>query len=139
MSAEQHTYEDLPGFESAYLEDSFVLAFDVTPDRVWFRLQVAVLETHPEYRPPPPDLAHYYRRAEMEFPEVRHLDWRPSGVPPTPDLEDPEPDYGFIDFLVYNGDRYMLGGRWGELDVESARPTLRLLPEGDVIDGLTPT
>ncbi|MEV6173289.1 hypothetical protein AB0L99_34415 [Streptomyces sp. NPDC051954] len=126
MSTERTNYSQLSGFENVYLEDSFVLDVKATPGRVTFDLDLVLTPGHPAYRSPNPGEQNCYVRATVEFPEVRHLVWAGQGAPPATDASG-DKDYGAIDSLLWNGDAFHLEGDWGEIQVASALPVIRLL------------
>jgi hypothetical protein len=45
-------YHELPNLDDLYLQDSWVLDVQETPDEVRFRLDAVLRETHPKWSPP---------------------------------------------------------------------------------------
>ncbi|RPF35943.1 hypothetical protein [Streptomyces sp. TLI_185] len=128
MNAEKIEYPKLDGFANVYLEDSFVLQVKATPGYLAFDVELVLTPQHPAYHPPAPGEQACYARATIEFPEVRNLVWSGQGTPPAVDASGSK-DYGGIDALFWTGSAFHLEGDWGAIDVASALPVIRLLPE----------
>ncbi len=119
-------YHEFPGLEDVYLEDSYVLGVKEDPDRVVFDLDLVLTPGHAEYRPPRPDEQHDYRRAALEFPHVRSATWGERRFEPFTDATG-QVDYGSIDLLYRNDRTYHVQGDWGDVDIESDLPVIRLV------------
>lgn len=119
-------YEDVPGFESVYLEDSFVLDVRVTPSAVVFELELVLLEAHPLYSEPADGEQYCYRRGRIEFSHVSALRWTRRGLQPAVD-RNAEIDYGGFDQFEEVEGQWLAGGNWGDVVVDcSTRPTVTL-------------
>jgi hypothetical protein len=59
-------YEDVPGFESLYLEDTFVLDVRVTPSSVVFEVEVVLLQAHRLYSEPSAGERYCYSRLSIK-------------------------------------------------------------------------
>lgn len=116
-------YEQLPGFEHLYLEDSWVLAVDEDNKGLRFLVEAVLTEEHPEWKPRKPNEQYSYRRIEIRFDDPDHLTFRRSDAPPAVDASG-ETDYGNIDTFVWEGGRYELEGSWGSATVEGAPPVV---------------
>ena len=68
-------YEQFPGLDGFYLEDSFVLAITETPSTLIFSLDAVLTPEHPAYRPPRPGEHHCYRSAELLFIDLSKTEW----------------------------------------------------------------
>jgi hypothetical protein len=120
------SYEVLPGFQDVYLEDSYVLAIDVTDDRATFGLEVVLRESHPQYTAPRTGEQYCYRPGMLVFPRVRRTEWIEKRLVPSTDASG-SIDYGNIDELMeMSPGIFRLAGDWGGLVVESDPPLLRL-------------
>ncbi len=62
----------------------------------------------------------------MNFPEVERIIWVEVYMFPSKDL-DGEIDFGNIDSFIYDGEYYNLSGDWGELKIQSAKPTIKFI------------
>lgn len=114
-SVNEEPYSTLPGLESVYLEDSWVLSIGVTPGMVRFELDAVLLRQHAAYHPPKPGEAHCYRRATLTFGHVSSVEWRAMGTA-TVDATG-EIDYGNIDTLTRSGEHFHLAGDWGDMRI----------------------
>src|SRR5262249_23920206 len=108
------SYQDLPGFEHIYLEDSWVLDIEAQPGVLTMRLQFHLLPDHPQHRAPRPDHWACYRKATLVFQEVRDLHLKGQGARPMTD-PDGSQDFGNIDSLTRTTDGYHLEGSWGDI------------------------
>jgi hypothetical protein len=125
----EQSYEQLPGFEGYYLEDSFVLGLKVTPEALEFDLLAVVTPVHPEHTTPQPGEQHPYRPARIRFDGLRRLTFLGERtIVPAVDAAG-DRDLGNIDALVAAGDSYRISGDWGVIEIESSTPTIG--PIGD--------
>lgn len=123
------SYEELPGFRDVYLEDSFVLAIDVTEARVRFDLEVVLRTSHANYCVPRPGEQYCFRRGTLEFPRVRRTEWIEKHVAPSIDASGSR-DFGNVDEFVETASGvFKIGGDWGVLMLESDTPVLQLTEE----------
>ncbi len=120
-------YFQMPGFESVYLEDSFVLGVTATPGLLIVDLDVVLTEDHPSYKPPPPNEHHCYRRGQIRFHGVRRLHWIAGGTRPAIDASGVA-DYGGVHELSADGSSFVLTGDFGNIDVEALECVLVLDP-----------
>lgn len=121
-------YDQLPALEHVYLEDGWVLDIQVTYRTVTFVLDLVVTNDHRLYTPPPAHEAYCYRKTNLIFNDVSDVRWSNTGLRPAVDVTGTE-DFGGIDFLNKQDDRFVLGGDWGRMRIDSANPTLVFLPE----------
>lgn len=111
------------------LQDSWVLGFAVTPTEFAVRIQFALLESHPEYRPPRPGEIYCYREGLLRFTDFNSLVWRASGAKAALGPQG-EIDYGSVDSLVGASDGYALEGDFGVITIGGASLTVSLYSEG---------
>jgi hypothetical protein len=119
------TYWELPGLQDVYLEDSWVLDVIANPGTVTVELDVVLRETHPFYERPRPGEQYCFRRGGLVFPHVIEVHWTRQGAPAAKDASG-ERDYGSIDQLESVDGRFRLSGDFGDLEIVSAKPLLRL-------------
>jgi hypothetical protein len=114
-------YDELPGLEHLYLEDSFVLGIDEREGGIAFTLEAVLTEDHRCYHPPEPGEQYCYARVVLTFAKASAVEWleRSDHVFTDPDGTQ---DLGGIDFLRWDGDRYDIAGDWGHLRFRSAPP-----------------
>jgi len=115
-------YVELPGFEELVLEESYVLGIEAVPGAVTFAVDFVLTPGHPAYAPPPEDENESYRRGTMRFTGVKRLEWSGQGAPPATDATG-EADYGHIDDLQWDDNRFELEGDWGRMVLEAERVT----------------
>jgi hypothetical protein len=89
-------YDQLPGLEHLYLEDSYLLGIHEDDDELRFEIEAVLTERHPRYVPRKPDEAYTYLRVAIVFPEPRSVTWIERTMKPIVG-RDAEPDYGNID------------------------------------------
>jgi hypothetical protein len=123
MKTERIEYIDIPGFESVYLEDSFVLSIEARPGTLEFVLDLVLTPEHPSYREPGPDEQNCYQKSRISFTGVQSLAWARQVEQPAIDVSG-EQDYGAIDVLWREGHGSHLEGEWGVIDVQSEAPVI---------------
>ena len=98
------------------LPDSYLLGWTITPNSVEFQLDVVLCKNHPKYTKPQPDEWACFHRGRLLFQGVQSLIGLSdqSIVSPFTDAAG-EHDYGHIDALSRNGDRFRLAGDFGEV------------------------
>jgi hypothetical protein len=120
------TYDQLPGLEDVYLEDSLVREIVETESCTSFTLLIALTPDHPAYDGRAPTEAHAYRAATLTFPNVRARTWHARTSLRFADAETAV-DYGNIDGFTADGGAYRLEGEWGSLELWSDAPELSLV------------
>jgi len=117
-------YEQLPGLEHVYLEDSWVLGVFETADELRFVVEAVLTEQHPEWHTPKPSEQYAYKRIALVFRRPREVVWveRMSGLPAM-DASD-ELDYGNIDAFTWDGLVFDLSGDWGHVRVKGVTPVV---------------
>lgn len=119
-------YSDLPGFQSLYLEDSFILDVLARPGSVVFEVELVLTGDHPDYRPPPPNEQHCYRRGRITFEGVTRLTWLSKNISPARGATG-EIDYGGFDTFRVNGSTFVVAGEFGELNLEASGCTVSMV------------
>lgn len=134
MTSDKLSYTQLDGFEHLYLEDSFVLDIAAHPGRLTITIELVLTPEHPEYQPPSPSEQYCMRPGVIEFESVRRLAWTGQGTPPSTDASGTI-DYGNIEEFEATEDTVTLQGDFGQLEIESTTPTVRLVnPIPDTAD-----
>ncbi|HZR49665.1 MAG TPA: hypothetical protein VFB06_09120 [Streptosporangiaceae bacterium] len=121
------SYSELPALQSVYLEDSFVLAIEESPDELVFELDAVLMATHPSYAPPRPGEQYCFRRARLVF-KPDNVSWLARSQTRFRDASGEE-DLGNIDVFTTDHHRYHLEGDWGTVDVTSSVPPEFLVTE----------
>lgn len=116
-------YHAMPGFEHAYLEDSYVTEIIESSGRLEFALELVLLEGHPLYTAPAPSEQHCYRPARLVFPDAQQVVWIECHMRPFRDAAD-QVDYGNIDAVYERDGVYHPEGDWGIVEVASGPPQL---------------
>jgi hypothetical protein len=117
------TYDELPGLEHLYLEDSFVLGVHDDADTLRFDIEAVLTEQHPRYSPPKPDEQYSYLPVALVFAAPRAVKWVERPMKPTVDATG-EIDYGNIDSFTWEDDRYELSGEWGHVVIDGEPPAV---------------
>lgn len=129
MSAgEAVDYSSIPGLENLFFEDSWVLEIVRYADRIVFRVDAVLTESHPEFAPPRPGEQYCYRRGELVFDAIRSLRWEASGLVRAGIDPSGETDLGSIDSFVKVGETYVVVGDFGTLTIESGAPVFLIDP-----------
>lgn len=129
-------YEQFPGLDGFYLEDSFVLAITETPSTLTFTLDAVLTPEHPAYRPPRPGEHHCYRSAELLFIDFSKTEWLHRSHRLFTDATGAK-DLGNIDVLTADASSVLLEGDWGRVRVWGSgsnghpRPRIKLRTEHD--------
>lgn len=119
-------YRTIPGFESLYLEDSWVLNITARPGSIELVVELVLCESHPLYRHPSVGERYCYRRGTVRFEGVTSLYWEGQGLVPAVDATG-EQDYGSIDALTVTSDAFILEGDFGRIAITAAPPSVSLM------------
>ena len=111
------SYEDLPGLDVVYLEDSFVLAIRESPHELVFELDAVLTPRNPAYTSPPENEQYCYRRGRLIFRSA-DITWLARSEVLYTDASGEE-DLGIIDVFTAHGRRYHLEGDWGSVEIET--------------------
>ena len=122
------SYDELPGFEDVYLEDSWVLGVVESADGLRLDLDLVLREQHPKRTPPKPDEMHCYVSAAVVFASPRHVEWTKQPDRPAGDASG-ELDWGNIDSFEWDGSSHALEGGWDAVIVEIDPPQLLYVDE----------
>lgn len=117
-------YYDIDGLENLYLEDSFVLGVAEQGVDIVFNMEFVLTENHPLYHKPRIGEHYCYRKGQLRFVSPTFIKWERSGKRGFID-KNKEVDFGNIDSFVSDGNKFILSGDWGELEIS---------PENIVID-----
>lgn len=129
MSAgEAVDYSGIPGLENLFFEDSWVLEIVRHTDRIVFRVDAVLTESHPAFAPPQPGEQHCYRRGELVFDSIRSLRWEADGLVRASSDPSGETDLGSIDSFVKVGETYVVVGDFGTLTIQADVPFLVIDP-----------
>ena len=118
-------YNEFPGFEHIYPEDSFVLSCDETDAEIVFSIDLVLTSTHPSYTPAKPGERYCYRFGKLSFGKPSSVIWTRKEFQPGIDANG-EIDFGNIDWMMREGDVYHLAGLWGDVKIKSELPTIML-------------
>lgn len=118
-------YTELAVLRSIYLEDSWVLGIHASPSIVRFTMDFVLTPDHPLYAPPATGEHHSYRRGTLELFGVRNLSWVDQQQHPGIDATG-EKDWGNIDSMRWESDRFQLEGSWGAMTLKAARVSVTL-------------
>jgi hypothetical protein len=117
------TYDQLPGLEHLYLEDSYLLAVHEDGDELRLDIEAVMTEQHPRFTPRKPHETYSYLRVAIVFIEPRSVDWLERSMKPITD-PDGETDYGNIDSFTFDQDRYEITGEWGHIVLHGTAPVV---------------
>ncbi|NEQ42464.1 MAG: hypothetical protein F6K00_02435 [Leptolyngbya sp. SIOISBB] len=116
-------YQQLPGLEKIYLEDSYVLGIEESEKHVKFSLELVLTEKHVAYTDPKPGEQYCYRNAFLHFENVSKANWIRKEMMSSTDAAG-EIDYGNIDTMTFTNGVYHLAGDWGEVEITSSKPKI---------------
>ena len=91
--------------------DTYLLAIHEDGDQLRLDVEAAMTEQHPRYAPRKPDEAYSYLPVAIVFRQPRSVEWIERSMKPIV-APDGETDYGTIDSLMLNGNRYEILGEW---------------------------
>ena len=123
-------YDQLPGFEGVYLEDSYVLDIKTDANSVDIFLEAVLTEKHPQYTHPKPNEQYCYRKTHLHFSNVKKVAWAQKSMHPYEDANG-EVDYGNIDEFYLVDGHYYLAGDWGALNIVSSKPIVEIAVSSD--------
>ncbi|HYO60730.1 MAG TPA: hypothetical protein VEU29_02405 [Actinomycetota bacterium] len=113
------SYWELDGFESLYLEDSFLLDVVARPGSLVIEVELVLKEDHPAFRSPQPGERYCYRRGRISFEEVKHLTWLASGFMPARDATGTV-DWGGFDEFGRDGSTFVFAADFGRVELEAS-------------------
>ncbi|MCS6127919.1 hypothetical protein G3485_13075 [Shewanella baltica] len=111
-----NSYHEISGFESLYLEDSYVLGIDDSGEDVVFIMEFVLTEQHPKYSEPNNSESYCYIKGKIKFIKPKSVRWLNRSKNRFID-KNGEIDLGNIDTFILDGDKIMLNGDWGELEI----------------------
>ncbi|WP_448657452.1 hypothetical protein ACPVPU_08260 [Sphingomonas sp. CJ99] len=121
-------YEDDPRFAPYSFVDSWVLGYEIEPERIVLTVDAVLSNDHPFAGPPRQGEMYRYEQIELRFDGVSELRFAESFQPPARDSAG-EADYGSIGhFEVGSDGRYILQGMiFGDLDFKARDCRLTVL------------
>lgn len=108
-------YWEIAGLEDVYLEDSWVIDIVSRPGMLWLEIDLVLRESHPLFMAPKPGEQHCYKRGRLIFRKVTELHWTDQGRPPALGPAG-ERDYGSVDEMTIDGNRFRATGDFGTMD-----------------------
>lgn len=118
-------YREFGQLSVFHLEESYILDIVARPGSLACDVDLALFPEHREYTSPAPGERHCYKRGWMRFSSVSELHWVDQGWPPAVDASG-ESDYGTIDSMKIDGDRYVMAGDFGEIRVIAQAVVIQL-------------
>ena len=94
-------------------EDSFLLDIVEDNGNICFVVEAALRTSHPLYHAPYPGEIHCYREIKLVYKNA-NIVWEEKNFIPIYDASNSY-DYGNIDQLLYDNNRYLLSGEWGKV------------------------
>jgi hypothetical protein len=116
-------YDELPGFEHVYLEDSWVLGVTEGVGGLRLNLDLILTDQHPKWTPAKPEERYCYVSAALVFASPHRVKWIKQPDRPARDATG-ELDWGNIDSFEWDDSTYELEGGWGAVIVEGDAPQL---------------
>ena len=118
-------YFNIEVLKDIYLEDSYVLEIIEQSDKILFKMDFVLCESHPFYKAPKENERYCYRLGEIVFAELEKISWIEKNTENYSYDSNNEKDLGNIDSFFYEGNNYFLEGSWGEVIIKSN--TIQLL------------
>ena len=111
-------WTELSEFEGIDLNDSFVLSWEQSSDKIVFKLEASIWPQSAYYSKPKPNEHTCYRKATLTFSGTKEVNGlRPmETVKPTID-PDGTSDYGNIDSLIKSSNGYSIIGEFGAVKI----------------------
>jgi hypothetical protein len=121
------TYDQLPGFEHIYLEDSYLLGVSESHGGLCFDVEAVLTGQHPRWSPGKPGEAYTYLRIAIVFSNPRSVTWLQRPMKPVVG-PDGQIDYGNVDSFIWQNGHYELAGEWGRVMIEGEPPSVVEIP-----------
>lgn len=118
-------YSKFEGFENTFLEDSFVLDFEITPLIFSIDVEIVLTKNHFLYQKPLPKEFHCYRKAQIIFSNIQSIKWTDKIQKPSKDLSG-ELDFGNIDEFFLDDKIFKIFGDLGDIEIVSDSPKLEI-------------
>lgn len=101
-----------------YLEDSFVLEIIELSDKLLFKMEFVLCESHQLYHDPKENERYCWHLGEIVFSNIESINW----IERNPDKfsidANNEIDYGNIDTFDFEENTYNLAGDWGLVEIK---------------------
>lgn len=118
-----NTDDRMLSLDDVYLQDSWILSIDVTPESINILVDFVVVADGPHYTQPKPNEYYCYRRAVMSFSNWQHLYWYRGKSCPGSDVNN-EIDYGGFDGFTTVNSHYLLRGDFGDMSFDSGKVSI---------------
>ena len=112
-------YFNIEVLKDIYLEDSYVLEIIEQSDKILFKIDFVLCESHPFYKAPKINERYCYHLGEIVFAELEKISWIEKNTENYSYDANNEKDLGNIDSFFYEGNKYFLEGSWGEVIIKS--------------------
>ena len=111
-------WTELSEFKGIDLNDSFVLSWEQTSDKIVFNLEASIWPQSPHYSKPEPNEHTCYRKASLSFTGIKEI----NGLQPIETVKptiDPDgtSDYGTIELLTQYSNGYSIVGEFGAVKI----------------------
>jgi hypothetical protein len=114
-------YPTFPGFEHIYLEDSYVLDVENDTQYCEIKMDFVLTEGHPLYQKPGSEEAHCFRRGVIRFERLKNAKWIGRTETAARDATG-EIDFGCLEEFFFDGEKYILFGEIGRLEIWADPP-----------------
>jgi len=112
-------YFNIEVLKNIYLEDSYVLEIIEQSDKILFKVDFVLCESHPYYKTPQINERYCYRHGEIIFSEIVEIRWIEKNTENYSYDANNLKDLGNIDSFFYEGNKFFLEGSWGEVIIKS--------------------
>lgn len=111
-------WAELSEFEGIDLNDSFVLSWEQTSDKIVFNLEASIWPQSTYYTSPKPNEHTCYRKATLTFLGTNKVNGLRSMETVKPTIDpDGTSDYGNIDSLLQSSNGYTIAGEFGAVKI----------------------
>ncbi|MCB1044972.1 MAG: hypothetical protein KDC35_18670 [Acidobacteria bacterium] len=112
------------------IADSYVLGWTLESACLCFELDISLWPDHPAYVAHDAGEVACYRRAQLIFDNVRHIEGLLAQSEVAVLDQDSDPNYGTIDYLASAGrGRFLLSGEFGDVEFAADPPRLEFMGE----------
>lgn len=111
-------YYSIGVLKDIYLEDSYVLEIIEQLDKIVFKMDFVICESHPFYKVPKKNERYCYHLGEIVFSKLEKISWIEKNTKNYSYDANNEKDLGNIDCFNYDSNTYNLEGSWGELQIK---------------------
>lgn len=111
-------YFNIEVLKGIYLEDSYVLEIIEQLDKILFKMDFVLCESHPFYKAPKKNERYCYRLGEIVFSELDKISWIEKNTENYSYDANNEKDLGNIDSFNFDCNMYFLDGSWGKVIIK---------------------